>query len=57
MDVRTKNVTKKMKWKFEHKMVRTKHVFLSNHWQKMCTRPHLLGKYMFLTKRQPLVTE
>ena len=24
---------------------------------KMCTKPQLLGKYMFLTKRQPLVME
>ena len=32
MDIRTKNVTRNEMDKFEHKMVRMKHISLSNHW-------------------------
>ena len=32
MDVRTKIVMRNKNGKFEHKMVRTKYVSLSNHW-------------------------
>ena len=32
MDVRTKNVMRNKMDKIEHKMVRMKHVSLSNHW-------------------------
>ena len=34
-DVRTRNVTRNKMDRFEHKMVRMKHVSLSNHWQNM----------------------